>query len=56
MDASLRTGQYRNAQLTTPVPIYLIYLTAWTADDGTVNFRDDVYGRDGSVNTSALEN
>lgn len=56
VDASLRAGQYRNAQLSTPVPIYLIYLTAWAADDGTVNFRDDVYGHDDSVNTSALEN
>jgi murein L,D-transpeptidase YcbB/YkuD len=28
------------------VPIYLIYLTAFVDEDGTVEFRDDLYGRD----------
>jgi murein L,D-transpeptidase YcbB/YkuD len=27
-------------------PVYLLYLTAFTDDDGTVEFRDDIYGRD----------
>jgi murein L,D-transpeptidase YcbB/YkuD len=31
------------------LPIYIVYLTAWVADDGTVNFRRDVYGRDARV-------
>lgn len=50
------SGQYRNVSLGVPVPIYLVYLTAWAEADGVVNFRDDVYDRDGSVNTSALKN
>ncbi|MFO1068381.1 MAG: L,D-transpeptidase family protein [Geminicoccaceae bacterium] len=29
-----------------PVPIYVTYLTAFVNKDGTVNFRDDIYGRD----------
>lgn len=29
-----------------PIPIYLIYLTAWVDDDGVVNFRDDIYNQD----------
>ena len=28
------------------VPIYLLYWTAWTDQDGKLNFRDDIYGRD----------
>lgn len=56
VDRSIESRQYRNVYLSRQVPIYLMYLTAWVADDGVVNFRDDVYDRDGSVNTSALAN
>ena len=29
-----------------PVPVDLTYLTAWVNKDGSVHFRDDIYGRD----------
>ncbi|MDJ0957647.1 MAG: L,D-transpeptidase family protein [Arenicellales bacterium] len=32
--------------LTTPVPIYVVYWTAWVDTHGTIHFRDDVYSRD----------
>lgn len=32
--------------LPTPMPIYLTYFTAFVDDDGAVQFRDDLYGRD----------
>ncbi len=32
--------------LATPVPVYVLYWTAFVADDGHVEFRRDVYGRD----------
>jgi murein L,D-transpeptidase YcbB/YkuD len=28
------------------LPIYVVYLTAWMEENGTVHFRDDVYGKD----------
>lgn len=56
VDAAVASGHYRNASLAMPVPIYITYLTAWADSSGIVHFRDDVYDRDGSVNTSALEN
>jgi L,D-transpeptidase YcbB len=29
-----------------PIPVYLLYFTAWVDDEGRLNFRDDIYGRD----------
>jgi murein L,D-transpeptidase YcbB/YkuD len=36
----------RTVSLAHPVPVHIVYLTAWVDPDGTVQFRDDVYGRD----------
>lgn len=55
VEGMVDSGNYRNVSLAKPVPIYLAYLTSWVEADGVVNFRDDVYDRDGSVNTSALD-
>jgi murein L,D-transpeptidase YcbB/YkuD len=40
------TGITHELKITEPVPVYLLYLTAWTGDDGAVHFRRDVYGED----------
>jgi murein L,D-transpeptidase YcbB/YkuD len=45
----LRRGKNRQATLSQPMPIHLVYDTAWVDDAGTVNFRDDIYGRDGTA-------
>ena len=29
-----------------PVPVFIIYYTAWVGDDGRLHFRDDVYDHD----------
>ncbi len=29
------------------VPVYFVYITAWSAKDGVVQFRDDIYEKDG---------
>jgi murein L,D-transpeptidase YcbB/YkuD len=46
IDEAIRSGQRIDARLTTPVPVYWIYVTAW-ANDGTIQFREDIYQRDG---------
>jgi L,D-transpeptidase YcbB len=33
-------------RLRTPMPVYLVYFTAWVDAAGNLNFRDDVYGHD----------
>ncbi len=47
-------GERRVVSLPRPIPVYLVYWTAWAEKDGTVHVRDDVYGRD-KLLTTALE-
>lgn len=47
IDAVFRSGSRTDARLTTPVNVYWTYITAWGTSDGTVQFRDDIYRRDG---------
>ncbi len=46
---ALATGESQVVSLHNPLPVHLLYLTAWVDDDGTVQFRRDVYGRDAKV-------
>lgn len=36
-------------KLTEPVPVYFVYITAWSAKDRIVQFRDDIYQMDGNA-------
>ena len=48
IDEVIRSGQRLDVKLTTPVPVYWVYITAWATPDGVVQFRPDVYQRDGA--------
>ncbi len=46
----LATGQPMELKLTRPVPVHFVYITAWAEpSNGEVQFRQDIYGRDGAV-------
>jgi len=47
IDATFKSGDRLDARLSTPVPIYWVYVTAWATPDGLVQFRDDIYNKDG---------
>jgi murein L,D-transpeptidase YcbB/YkuD len=47
ISATIQSGQRVDARLTQPVPVYWTYVTAWATPDGLVQFRDDIYKRDG---------
>ncbi len=46
-DDVVAAGQPLDVTLTRPLPVYFTYITAWAEADGRVEFRPDVYGRDG---------
>jgi len=50
IDAAFKSGERIDARLTQPVPIHWVYVTAWATPDGLVQFRDDIYKRDGLGN------
>jgi L,D-transpeptidase YcbB len=43
---AVASEQSRTIVLHPPVPVHLVYFTAWTDTDGQAQFRDDVYGHD----------
>jgi hypothetical protein len=46
IDAALAKGREQWAAIPRPLPVHLAYWTAWMDDQGVVQFRKDVYGRD----------
>jgi murein L,D-transpeptidase YcbB/YkuD len=47
--AVLDTGKERQIDLVDPVPVHLIYRTAFTTPKGHIQFRRDIYGRDARI-------
>lgn len=47
IEKAIAEGATRIVRLATPIPVHLTYSTVWIGEGGTVQFRDDVYGRDG---------
>jgi murein L,D-transpeptidase YcbB/YkuD len=43
----IASAEREDIKLAKPVPVIWVYMTGWASADGTVHFRDDVYGLDG---------
>ena len=48
-----KSGKTKNVRVKKPVPLYFVYLTAWVTKDGVVQFRRDLYHRDGVGRTAS---
>ena len=46
LDAAMAQGRQHTIELSEPIPVHLVYHTAWVDTDGTVHFRPDIYGYD----------
>jgi L,D-transpeptidase YcbB len=49
IDAAMHKGVEKYVTMKTPVPVYIGYLTAFVDNAGRINFRDDIYKRDGAL-------
>jgi murein L,D-transpeptidase YcbB/YkuD len=55
IDGVIRSGERLDVRLVRPVPVYWVYITAWANPDGVVQFRLDIYNKDGLGQIAALE-
>jgi len=46
MAAALAKGREQWVTIPRPLPVHLVYWTAWADAAGTLQLRDDIYGRD----------
>lgn len=49
LNAALAQDQTRIRSLPEPVPVYVVYLSAWVDARGDAQFRPDIYGLDGQI-------
>lgn len=47
-EQTIKTEDNVPVQLANPVPVHFVYISAWSTGNGVVQFRDDIYGRDGA--------
>lgn len=52
---ALASGKETVLALKPPMPIHLVYFTAFAAEDGRINWRPDIYGRDAALWTALEE-
>ncbi len=43
---AMYSGKEKWVKLEEPIPVALFYFTAWVDNEGALNFREDIYGRD----------
>jgi L,D-transpeptidase YcbB len=42
-----KSGERLDVNLKKPIPLYFAYITAWATEDGVIQFRRDLYNKDG---------
>jgi murein L,D-transpeptidase YcbB/YkuD len=54
INKAMHAGVEKYVTLKNPVPVYIGYMTAFVDNQGRINFRDDVYKRDGALEKTIL--
>jgi murein L,D-transpeptidase YcbB/YkuD len=48
-------GQRRVVRIPRPIAVHLLYMTAWVDENGALQFRKDIYGRDRKLSAALFE-
>lgn len=54
-DIMIHGGKNTWVKLPHKIPVYMVYFTAWVSKEGTLNFRDDLYGHDAKMRKMMFE-
>jgi murein L,D-transpeptidase YcbB/YkuD len=52
---AINSDKIQIVRIPEPIPIHLLYWTAWVDSEGRIHFRDDIYGRDKRLNRALNE-
>ncbi|MBI4228273.1 MAG: L,D-transpeptidase family protein, partial [Deltaproteobacteria bacterium] len=55
IESEIRKGRPQSILLPEPMPVYLVYFTSWVDDEGNIQFRDDIYGKDEALYRALLK-
>jgi len=55
LQEAVASGEQKSITLPHPLPVHLLYFTAWVDKDGTIEFRRDVYGHDAKLAKALAE-
>ena len=53
VEETVKGGKTTFVKLVRPIPLHIVYMTAWVDEQGIANFRNDVYKRDPGVSIPA---
>lgn len=55
LQAAIDSGEQTTISLPRPLPVHILYWTAWVDPDGTVELRRDIYGHDAELEQALAE-
>lgn len=55
IQAAVASGEHQAVSLPKPLPVHILYWTAWVEPDGAVHFRQDLYGHDERLEKALAE-
>lgn len=55
LEETVESGRHRTVVLKKPIPVHLVYFTAWADSSGAVNFRQDIYDQDRELELALIQ-